>query len=198
MCVFTLLQTQKHNISGNEDGIVPSLGKIEEFETASTNSNHYLECLEQYFITNRIPVDAGERFKCRATLISVISSKAYDIILDLCSPEAPSEKTCDDLATIFKGHFAPEKLVIAERYRFHNCIQCKGESVSTFATNFKHLTSTCNFSTHLNVCSVDFTTRRSRKSCEPSNTTLTKLLKRHLAKRQPRKMSLHSLKKTPL
>ena len=92
---------------------MPSLGKIEKFETASTNSNHYLE---QYFITNRVPVDTGERFKCRATLISVISSKANEVILDLCPPEAPSEKTCRDLGTIFEGHFAPKKLVIAERY----------------------------------------------------------------------------------
>ena len=29
---------------------MPSLGKIEEFDPVSTNSNRYLERLEQYFI----------------------------------------------------------------------------------------------------------------------------------------------------
>ena len=129
---------------------MPSLGKIEEFDPASTNINRYLEHLEQYFIVNGVAADTGERFKRRATLISVIGSKAYDVLSALCSPETPSGKTYDDLATILKGHFAPKKLVIAERYRFHNCIQREGESVSTFAANHKHLASTCNFGTHLN------------------------------------------------
>ena len=90
---FTPLWTRKHNISGDEDGTMPSLGKIEEFDPASTNINRYLERLEQYFIANGVPADTGERFKRRATLISVIGSKAYDVLSDLCSPEAPSEKT---------------------------------------------------------------------------------------------------------
>ena len=72
------------------------------------------------------------------------------ILSDLCSPEAPFDKTYGDLATILKDHFAPKKLLIAERYRFHNCIQLEGESVSTFATKLKYLASTCYFGTHLN------------------------------------------------
>ena len=55
----------------------------------------------------------------------------------------------DDLAIILKDHFAPKKLLSAERYRFHNCIQLEGEGVSTFAAKLKHLASTCNFATHL-------------------------------------------------
>ncbi|KAK2557960.1 hypothetical protein P5673_019522 [Acropora cervicornis] len=128
---------------------MPSLGKIEEFDPASTNISRYLERLEQYFIASSVPADTGERFKRRATLISVIGFKAYDVLSDLCSPESPSEKTYDNLATILKDHFAPKRLLIAERYRFHNCIQLEGEAVSTFAAKLKHLASTCNFGTHL-------------------------------------------------
>ena len=124
VCIqFTLLWTGKHNISGDKDGTMPSLGKIEEFHSASTNINRYLERLEQYFIANGVPADTGEWFKSRATLISVVGSKAYNVLSDLCSPEAPLEKTYDDLATILKDYFAPKKLLITERYRFHNCIQ---------------------------------------------------------------------------
>ena len=109
-----------------------------------------MECLEQHFIANGVPEDKAERFKPRATLISVIGSKVYYVLTDTCSPETPSGKPYDDLATILKGHFATKKLVIAERHRFHNFIQREGESVSTFAANLKHFTSTCNFGTHLN------------------------------------------------
>ena len=55
VCVFTLLRTRKHNISGDKDMIMPSLGKI-----AFTNINRYLKSLEQYFITNGVQADTAE------------------------------------------------------------------------------------------------------------------------------------------
>ena len=175
---------------------MPSLGKIEEFDPASTSINR---CLEQYFIANGVPADTGERFKRRATLISVIGSKAYDVLSDLCSPEAPSEKTYDDLTTILKDHFAPKKLLIAERYRFHNCIQLDGESVSTFAAKLKHLASTCNFGTHLKealhdrlVCGLRNKEIQKKLLTEEHN--FDEALKKALGARPPTKMSLHSLK----
>ena len=106
---------------------MPSLGKIEEFNSATTSINRYLERLEQYFVANSVPADSAESHKRRAILISVIGAKAYDVLSDLCSPTPPSEKTYTQLTTILKNHFAPKKLVIAERYRFHNCTQREGE-----------------------------------------------------------------------
>jgi hypothetical protein len=54
------------------------------------------------------------------------------------------------LAATLKHHYAPKKLVIAERYRFHNCVQREGESVSMFVANLKRLACTCNFGARLN------------------------------------------------
>ena len=68
----------------------------------------------------------------------------------MCSPSEPLAKTYTQLSTILKNHFALQKLVIAERHRFHNCIQREGESVSTFVTSLKHLASMCQFGAHLN------------------------------------------------
>ena len=129
---------------------MPSLGKIEEFNSATTSINRYLERLEQYFVANSVPADSAESHKRRAILISVIGAKAYDVLSDLCSPTPPSEKTYAQLTTMLKNHFAPKKLVIAQRYRFHNCTQREDKSVNAFAANLKHLASTCQFGTHLN------------------------------------------------
>ena len=109
-----------------------------------------LERPEQCFVANSVPTDSAESHKPRAILISVICAKAYDVLSDLCSPIPPSEKTSAQLTTIRKNHFAPKKLVIAERYRFHTCTKREGESVTAFAANPKHLASTCQFGTHLN------------------------------------------------
>ena len=38
--------------------IMASLGKIEEFNPKTTNINHYLERLEQYFVANEVEADS--------------------------------------------------------------------------------------------------------------------------------------------
>ena len=129
---------------------MPSLGKIEEFNSATTSINRYLERLEQYLVANSVPADSAGSHKRRAILISVIGAKAYDVLSDLCSPIPPSEKTYAQLTTILKNHLAPKNLVIAKRYQFHNCTQCEGESVTASAANLKHLASIIQFGTHLN------------------------------------------------
>ena len=132
-----------------------SLGKIKEFSQDS-NINQYIERLEQYFEANGVSVDSADLHKRRATLVSVIGAKTYDVLSDLCSLSAPSDKMYAQLATILRNHFAPKKLVIAKRYRFHSCVQREGESVSTFASSLKHLASMCNFGTHLNEALSDW------------------------------------------
>ena len=67
-------------------------------------------------MANSIPADSAESHKRRAILISVIGAKAYDVLSDLCSLTPPSEKMYAQLTTILTNHFAPKKLVIAERY----------------------------------------------------------------------------------
>ena len=79
---------------------MPSLGKIEGFNSATTSINCYLEQLEQYFVANSVPADYTESHKRRAILISVIGTKAYDVLSDLCSPIPPSEETYMKLTTI--------------------------------------------------------------------------------------------------
>ena len=118
------------------------------FNSANTSINRYLERLEQYFVANSVPAYSAGSHKRRAILISVIGAKAYDVLSDLCSPIPPSEKTYAHLTTILKNHFAPKKLVIAERNRFHNYTTAKA-SVKAFAANLKHLASTCQFGTYL-------------------------------------------------
>ena len=95
-------------------------------------------------------MESSKTPKRREILISVIGAKAYDVLADLCSPVSPATKTYEELAAVLKEHFAPKKLVIAERYRLYSCSQAANESVSSFVANLKRLATTCNFGTHLN------------------------------------------------
>ena len=171
---------------------MPSLGKIEEFNAVSTNIN-YLELLEQYFAVNGVPSDSSDLHKRRATLISVIGSRPYDFLADLCCPVSPSAKTYVQLANIRKNHFAPKILVIAERYRFDKCSMREGESVATFAADLKHLTSSCDFTTLLIEALRDlFVCGLCNKDIQEK--LLTEEHRLHLGRKRPRKTSLLTLK----
>ena len=96
---------------------------IGEFDVRSGEIDRYIERLEQYFEANKIPSDSETSHQQRAILISVLGAEAYDTLCDLCSPHSPPSKSFDHLKSILKSHFAPKRLTIAKRYRFHNCIQ---------------------------------------------------------------------------
>ena len=125
---------------------MPSLGKIEEFNSATTSINCYLERLEKYFVASNVPADSAESHKRRAILICYwrqgLRCSFGSLLTD--SPLWENVRTAHHYP---KESFRTE---IAERYRFHNCTQREGESVTAFAANLKHLASTCQFGTHLN------------------------------------------------
>ena len=146
-----------------------SLGKIEEFNPKNTNILHYLERLEQYFKANEVARDSATSHRRSAILISVIGGKTYDILADLCSPASPTTKSFAELTATLKKQFAPKKLVISERYRFHTSVQAGNQTVSEFAAQLQRLASTCNYGAHLNealwnrfVCGLRRTTIQKR------------------------------------
>ena len=92
-------------------------------------------------MANEVKADSSTSHRRRAILISVIGGKVYDVLADLCSPAYA------ELTAILKKQFAPKRLAISERYRFHTFLQAESTSVAEFAA--QRLASTCNFGTHL-------------------------------------------------
>ena len=81
------------------------------------------------------------------------------------SPTLPQEATFDDLVKVLEDHFEPQPLVIAERFKFHNCKQQFSQSVADFVAELKKLASTCKFEGHLSealrVCGLhDYKTQQ--------------------------------------
>ena len=62
------------------------------------------------------------------------------VLSDLCSPNSPLFKTYLDLSVILTNHYALKKLVITEKYGFHNCVHKDGEYVSIFVSNLACVT----------------------------------------------------------
>ncbi|XP_050344615.1 uncharacterized protein LOC126769742 [Nymphalis io] len=121
-----------------------SIGIISEFQVNSDDWYLYVERLEQYLIVNRIP---NELYV--PTLITVIGSKCYELLVSLCTPDKPSSKSFKQLIEILGKHLQPKPSILAERFKFRQRIQINGESISEYTAELKKMSKTCEFGSWL-------------------------------------------------
>ena len=92
---------------------MPTLGRVDEFCVESGNISTYVDCVEQFFITNDIVYGIQTQTKCKAILLSNIEEKTYRVLEDLGTSQKPREKSFEEIK-----HFKPKHIVIAESYQF--------------------------------------------------------------------------------
>lgn len=131
-------------IKVNSDFKMASIGKMTEFNPHEEDIGSYLLRLKHYFKAN--DVKDGNKV---SILITVIGPKVLSILSDILSPKKVDEKSYDDLITILEDHFAPKRLVVAERYTFYTRVQKPTENISEFMVAIKHLASSCEFGSFL-------------------------------------------------
>ena len=118
---------------------------FDQFDAESEDIESYLERLQEYFIAYDIEDDEDNAPKRRAILLTSIGSGSFRVLKDLAFPDAPNTKTFAQLATLLRNHFKPQRLKIAERYRFHSAIQKPDQSITDFVRELKKLAGTCEF-----------------------------------------------------
>lgn len=123
-----------------------AFGHFREFELGTESILAYLERVQLYFVTNDV---ANE--KKVAVLLSVIGSKTYALLRSLLHPEAPKEKSFDQLAKTLREHLEPKPQTIVERFHFHRRNQEQSESVLDYnnIAELRRLSATCDFEGYL-------------------------------------------------
>jgi hypothetical protein len=136
-----------------------TFGHIEEFNSDLESFAAYRERVQCFFLANNI-----EEERQVAVLLSVLGTKTHSLLRDLLAPELPTSKTVEQLFDILQKHVEPEKIIIAERFKFHKRTQGKDESVAQFVADLKRLASTCDFKNNLDdslrdrfVCGIQST-----------------------------------------
>ena len=154
-------------------------GKIEEFDADNERWNDYAERIDQYFYAN----DIEDEKKQTAIFMTAIGSKTYGLLKSLIAPEKATSKTFKQLHEVLLKHLDPAKIEIAERYKFYERKQGKGESLKKYIAELRKLAETCNFAGFLTqalrdkyVCGIQDTSIRKRLLVE-DNLTLEKALK---------------------
>ncbi|XP_054272755.1 uncharacterized protein K02A2.6-like [Macrosteles quadrilineatus] len=122
-----------------------SIGRVSEFNPHEEDISSYLLRLKHYFKANDV-----KSTNHVSILITVIGPKILAVLMDLISPKKIDDETYESLSKTLEEHFAPKRLVVAERYTFYSRCQKPAESIAEFMVAIKHLASTCNFGTFLN------------------------------------------------
>ena len=94
---------------------MPTHGSLGEFDPRTGDWKTYIERAQQYFLAN----DVDDADKQRAILLSCVGSKAYRIIKDVLSPDAPTDVELPTLIEKTSKHFQPEPSEIVQLFRFH-------------------------------------------------------------------------------
>ena len=82
------------------------LGHVEPFNLQTDDWSLYIERLGQYFVVNDVTDDS----KKVAILLTVMGSKAYELLHSLLAPEVPASKKYDELTAKLKNHLKPKPL----------------------------------------------------------------------------------------
>lgn len=169
-----------------------AFGKPEDFhfEESEESFDSYRQRLEQYFAANGLDT-TQERTK--AVFLTVVGKRAHSLLMDLCAPAKPSEKTYAELVGLLEKHYVPETNFIAERCKFHGRNQKENETISEYVASLRKLAATCKFGAFLEealrdrfVCGVKSTELRDRllsaaHTMKDKDLTLALALERALA-----------------
>lgn len=155
-----------------------AFGHICEFELGTELKSAYLERVQLCFVANDV---ANE--KKLAVLLSVIRSKTYVLLRSLLHPEAPNEKTFDQLAKTLNVHQEPKPQTIVERFHFHRRNQEQSKSVLDYIAELRCLSATCDFWGYLKevlrdrfVCGLSNEATQKRLLTKQMNLDLAKAL----------------------
>lgn len=110
----------------------------------------YLETIEQFFETNKIPDDIRT-----GLFLIMIDQHSYKIVRDACRHVIPKDKTYTELCTILNKWFSVKKSVFCVRHKFYNARQRRNENINNWLIRIKELAIDCKFGAEYNSILLD-------------------------------------------
>ena len=118
-----------------------SYGDIDTLDIGDDNWMDYIARIKRYFLDNNI---SNEK-KQTAIFLTVIASSTYSLVTNLLSPEKIANTPIKEIADELKKQLCPEPTEIAERFKFYERYQQKGETLENYIGNLRELAKFCNF-----------------------------------------------------
>ena len=128
-------------------------GTLREFDPVKESIEDFKERFEFYCLANNVKGEGARRKK--ALFITLLGQETLAKLKVLSSPTPVSDLTLEAIMEHLLGHYRPQTIEIAERFKFFKCSQKKGEKAAEFIAELRRLAKTCNFGDYLNTAIRD-------------------------------------------
>lgn len=85
----------------------------------------WFEQFQEFIIINKITRDNAV-----SLFIMKLGTEGYRLLHNLCVPNLPKSKSLDELVSLVRNHLKPKPSVLTQRYKFKECKQKQGGTVS--------------------------------------------------------------------
>jgi hypothetical protein len=131
---------------------VQVFGTVEPFNPATMDWDVYEFTFLSYLEANELqapaPVGDGEAApldKRKALLCATIGHTASQVLVSLCAPQTPKDRTFEQLLEVLRTHYRPKKTTFASRDAFMARKQKDGESIQEYSAELRRLVMKCEF-----------------------------------------------------
>ena len=165
-----------------------SFGKIGEISPDKETISNYLEHVEIFFQANGI-----DNEKKVPVFLSIAGRDIYVLLQNLLLPVKHQERTFAELEARIDEAFSAKKVIIVERFNFHQRNQAPDETIAKYVAELRKLTTNCDFVDYLEqalrdrfVCGLRSGTTQ-KQFLTKVELTLNVLLKSHRPLRQQKR-----------
>ena len=124
-------------------------GNLREFDPKKESIEDFRERFDFYCLANNVRDTEENQRRKKALFITVLGQATYAKLKVLANPTSVSDLTLDAIMEHLIGHFRPQTIEIAERFKFFKRNQREAESASEFMAELRSLAKTCNFGEYL-------------------------------------------------
>lgn len=123
-----------------------SLGALEPFNSTTTEWTTYENVFTAFLLANAIDAPQGNApDRRKAVLLAYIGTKTVHLLESLCVPGTIANRTYDELLTLLRDHFRPQRTVYANARLFRSRHQRPNESVAEFVADLRRLVGKCEY-----------------------------------------------------
>ena len=131
-------------------------GNLREFDPKKELIEDFHERFDFYCLANNIHDNNEENLRRKKALfITLLGQVTFARLKILASPTPVSELTLDAIMERLIGHYRPQTIEIAERFKFFKRNQGNTESATEFVAELRRLAKTCNFGGYLETAIRD-------------------------------------------
>ena len=130
-------------------------GVLREFDPLKESIEDFRERFDFYCLVNNIRGEGDTASRKQALFLTLLGQSAFAKLKTLASPTSINDLTLDQIMEHLIGHYKPQTIEIAERFKFFKRHQLGGESTTDFMTELRRLAKTCNFGNYLELAIRD-------------------------------------------